>query len=265
MPDTPGRQLQTRFSKTSTRAMHRSLWLGQSELRASRRSAHFGDRQLGPVRHCLPNQCLATAHLWCPAPATPTSRERRRIQCETATPSLAERRRVGRSRLSPATDLPTRARRQPQPAARSNEHDDIHRPLQSTQSPSTLARTIANPAPRRFSRCGVAPCGARRRGTAPAVLDRSQRRARHGSRLQPGQASRSPALASTHWSVARRSDTGLGPPRARRANDEPSVTGQDAFHRAGSVRLYSSRSSRVWLAFACLARASCRPRSGAAR
>jgi len=36
---------------------------GQSELRASRLSAHFGDRQLGPVRRFLPIRCLAATRL----------------------------------------------------------------------------------------------------------------------------------------------------------------------------------------------------------
>jgi hypothetical protein len=99
-------------------------------------------------------------------PATPAPRERHRIQCEIGTPSFAEGHRVTAADFRHAPAWSARSRRQPQPTACSNEHDNTHRLLQSTQSPSTLANN-RYPAPRRFSRRGVAPRG------APAVRCRT--------------------------------------------------------------------------------------------
>jgi hypothetical protein len=92
------------------------------------------------------------------------------LQCEPETPSIDD-----------ATGSPI-----PPPAATDDALDEptnIHRLLQSTQSPSTLAKD-RYPAPDRFSRQGVAP----RRSTggarnAPTVRIESQRHARRGRRL----------------------------------------------------------------------------------
>jgi hypothetical protein len=92
-----------------------------------------------------------------------------------------------------------RARRQPQPTTNTPEHDNAHQLLQSTQSPSTLAKRSLPGAEPLFT---ARRCALRRPGgaCAPTIQLESQRRARHGSRLSTlKRTSQSPAPASTHW------------------------------------------------------------------
>jgi hypothetical protein len=120
--------------------------------------------------------------------------------------------------LAPAPAWPARSRRQPRPTARSNEHDNAHRLLQSIRGPSTLGeRSLPGAAPLFTAR----RCTLRCPGDAkPHRPFRSEVSSAHGAEAGSGPELdiQSPPPVSAHWSVTRRSENGLGPPRERRAN-----------------------------------------------
>ena len=182
MRDTPDRQLQLDFQRRApepapiapTSRPERAPRFHDARL-TSATGTGLGYRRFLPIRTAAPA-----------ASDAPFPLPRRRVndtglKCELGTPS--SRSTAASPPLADTTRwLAARPRRQPQPTACPNEHDNTHRHLQSTQSPSTLTND-RYPALHRFSRRSVAPRG------APAVRNRtdrsvrSQRRARHGSRL----------------------------------------------------------------------------------
>lgn len=121
-------------------SLHRLLRpYGQSELRISRRSAHFGYRDQARCRRCLPIRTAALAASGAPRPLP-----RRRVNAAGFN-ARSEHLRSTRAAASPSLGFhralawPEQPRHQPQPTACPNEHDYTHRLLQSTQSSSTLA------------------------------------------------------------------------------------------------------------------------------
>lgn len=183
MRDTPDRQLQLDFQRRAPEP-----WTDCSDLTArassafSRRSAHFGWRTPRPDRRFLPTRSVA--------PLTsdgPRSLPRRRVNDAgfNASPEHLRSMRTPASPLlaSTGSGLPARFRRQPQPTECPNEHEDVHRLLQSIPSPSTLASDHFPGRPAAFHDEALRPAALRRHVTAPAVQIRSQRRAGHGSRL----------------------------------------------------------------------------------
>jgi len=167
MRDTPDRQLQLDFQRRapelasiaptlrSERAL-RFTALGSLRLSATGAGRRFlptptWPRLTSDVPLLLPQQHVNAAGF-------NARSEHLRSPKATASPPLA----------FAGTSLARRSLRQPQPTARSNEHDDLQRLLQSTRSPSTLAKD-RYPASRRFSRRVVAPEVLRRRVAAPAA------------------------------------------------------------------------------------------------
>jgi hypothetical protein len=221
MRDTPGRQLQLDFQRRAP-----ELCTDCSDP-AARASSALHDARLTSAtgtglgcRRCLPIRTAAPA-----ASGTPHPLPRRRVN-DAGFNASSEHLRSRSAAASPSLGFhrapawPDQPRHQPQPTACPNEHDHTHRLLQSTLSPSTLAND-RYPAPRRFSRRSVAPCG------APAMRNRTDRSGlksapcKHGSRLwYPTWTSQSPAPAPLPWRVTECSGASLGPPRERRANGQ---------------------------------------------
>jgi hypothetical protein len=157
--------------------------------------------------------------LWCPAPATPAPRERRRIQCEIGSPSFEERCRITAARLSPNAGLA----RSTAPSAATDgvpERARQHSPTSAIDAkPEHTGERSLPGAPPLFT---AKRCASRRSGGAKPhrpFESQSQLRARHGSQLwDPTWTSKSPAPAPTHWRVTGCSGASLGSPRERRAN-----------------------------------------------
>jgi hypothetical protein len=142
VPGTPGRQLQLDFQRRAPeRCTDHSGWArASSALHGARLTSATGSSvRLGVV--------FRTSALLPLTSDVPSPLPRRRVNDAGFNARPRHLRSLNAAAWPQPTlaghGLPTRTRRQPQPATRSNEHDDIHRPLQSTQSPSTLARTIA--------------------------------------------------------------------------------------------------------------------------
>lgn len=183
MRDTPDRQLQLDFQRRAPES-----WNDCSDLAArassafSRRSAHFSWRTPRPDRRFLPTRSVA--------PLTsdgPHSLPRRRVN-DAGFNASPEHLRSVKATASPllactGSGLPARFRRQPQPTACPNEHEDVHRLLQSIQARAHWPAIAFPAAPPLFT---TRRCALRRSGGAlphrPFRCE-SQRRAGHGSRL----------------------------------------------------------------------------------
>jgi len=163
MRDTPDRQLQLDFQRRAPEPATIALTFRPE------RAPHF--TTLGSLRLPGPGSSIGVffrskprfRRPLMPAPATPAPRERRRIQMRAWNTFVEGRCRVTTAGCHHAMAWPARPRRQPQPTACPNEHDNTHRLLQSTQSSSTLANDRC-PALRRFSR--TERCALRRSGDA---------------------------------------------------------------------------------------------------
>jgi hypothetical protein len=167
MRDTPDRQLQLDFQR---RAPELAPIAPTSR---PERAPHFttlGSLRLpgpGSFRRFLPIRTAAPAASDAPRPLPRRRVNDTGLKCELGTPS--SRSTAASPPLADTTRwLAARPRRQPQPTACPNEHDNTHRHLQSTLSPSTLAND-RHPALRRFSRRSVRLAAPRRCETAPTV------------------------------------------------------------------------------------------------
>jgi len=187
-----------------------------------------------------------SAQLCRSALATPASRERRRIQCETRTASFDVRRRVTGRRLAPAPAC-SRAPAVSRNRRRAHTSTTTHTDFCNRYEARAHWRTIEDPALRRFSRRCAAPRG------APAMRHRTGRSAPESAPCEarkPALAlnwtSLSPAPAPVPWRVAELIRSQPRPTFGFAARtDEPSETSQDAFRRARSVRFYSTRTGRA--------------------
>jgi hypothetical protein len=183
MWDMPDRQLQLDFQRRAPEPCtdcSDPAARASSALHDARLTSATGAR-LG-CRRCLPTRTAAPVTSGAPHPLP-----RHRVN-DTGFNANSEHLRSMSAAASPplgfhrAPAWPARPRHQPQPTACPNEHDNTHRLLQSTQSPSTLTND-RYPALRHFSRRSVAPRG------APAVRNRTDRSGsesaprKHGSRL----------------------------------------------------------------------------------
>jgi len=232
---------------------------GRSELCASRRSAHFGGRRPVPVGVFFRLETWPRLTSDVPRPLP-----RRHVNTAGFNASSGHLR-SPKATASPltafaGTGLARRSRPQPQPLARPNEHDDLQRLLQSTRSSSTLAND-GYPAPRRFSRRGVAPRGApAARCRAGRLQDRVSSVQGTGAGLDPKQTSLSPDPARSHWSMSKefqnRSRPTSDPPRER---TNPRKRARMPSAVRDPVRFYSTRSGRTRQTFVRLARTSYRP------
>jgi hypothetical protein len=170
------------------------------------------------MRRFLPLGDRGHAHLWCPAPATPAARERRRIQCELGIPSFGSRCRVTGAWLSPATSL---ARSRPPSAAT----DDKHARTRQRSPTSAIDAKPEHTGEAIVTRRRAAFHGTALRLAAP----RRRLRTDHSARESAPCKARKPALDSETdipvtspgldtLEVTRDSGASLGPPRTRRAN-----------------------------------------------
>ena len=155
----------------------------QSELRTSRRSAHFGAQEARAVSafSSAPHLALLTSDVPLPLP-------RQRVNDAGFNASSGHLRSLTAVASPSLTFASAGLARSPPPSAATDdarERTRQHSPnfLQSIRGSSTLAND-RYPAPRRFSRRGVAPCG------APAMRNRTDR---SGPESAPCKA-RTPAL-----------------------------------------------------------------------
>jgi len=154
----------------------------QSELRTSRRSAHFGDRRLGTIGIFFRSETWQPFTSDAPLPLLRRPRERRRIQCELGTPSFAGGCRVTAAdfrqrQLGPLDRAVSRNQRRARTSTTTlTDFCNRHRARAHWQTIVTRHRAA-------FHDVALRLAALRRRVAAPTISARSQRRARHGSQL----------------------------------------------------------------------------------